>query len=52
MKDLTLKLIVLLAITKATRLDTLFKLSTTGLIREEDFILLSLGSPLKNHRIG
>ena len=52
LKELTLKLVLLLAITKATRLDTLAKLSIRGLIRGEDFILLSLDSPLKNHRKG
>ena len=52
LKELTLKLVMLLAITTAARVDTLFKLSVDNYIQERDFILLKFDSPLKQSKVG
>ena len=52
LKDLTLKLVSLIALSTAARVDTLCKLSIKELIEDKDFILLTVDAPLKHNRVG
>ena len=52
LKELTLKLVILMAISTACRVDTLSKLTIKDLIEEKDYIILNLHSPLKQQRMG
>lgn len=51
-KELTLKLVMLRALTQAARVQTLHILALNGIRREKDFISVSLGGSIKQYNLG
>ena len=52
LRELTFKLIMLIAIVSAARVDTLYKLSIENMKKTNNSIILSLDAPLKQSKVG